>query len=203
MRTSAVSDNVLFIALTTHILHSYRRSLTMCDPTLYAPYTPTSPYTPGDHAAAAALLRTCHIQDVLADDFDVLARDILPPDYASRLRGAARGSGAGYIPLSGEDAMSVQVYGAYRRAKKELLECVAGVVDGVVRAWQGTREERELLRGRLTARGAVDGQREVMQGEMDAMVVAYRGVGRLGWDERRGRVVFLEARGGRWVEMFA
>lgn len=203
MRTSPVSDNVLFIALTTHILHSYRRSLTTRDPALYALHTPSSPYTPADHAAAAALLRTCQLHDVLEQDFDVWARDILPAGYAARLRGAGRGDGGGYVTLSGEDAMSVQVYAAYRRARKELVEGVEGVVDAVVGACRGMGQERVALRRRLGERAGVDTQREVMQGEMDAMVVAYSGVGRLGWDERGERVVFLEWRGMRWVEMFS
>ncbi|KAH0602991.1 uncharacterized protein H6S33_007995 [Morchella sextelata] len=202
MRTAAVSDNVMFIALTTHILQSYRSSLTMHDKALFAPHTPSSPYTPAHHAAAAALLRTYNVRDALDEDFDVLAKDILPEDYQGRLRGAARGSGASYVPLSGEEAMAVQVYSAYRRARKEMVDCVEGIVGSVVGGWRGTGEERELLRGRLAARGAVDLQRGVVQGDMDAVVVKCAGVERLGYDDRGDRVVFLKrGEAGGWVEV--
>ncbi|KAI5839714.1 hypothetical protein DFP73DRAFT_529860 [Morchella snyderi] len=205
MRTAAVDDNVLFIALTTHILHSYRTSLSSRDRALFVPHTRSSSYSPGHHGAAAALLRTYNVRDALKEDFDELAAAILPASYGTtgQVRGALRGSGAvGYaVPLTTEEGIAVQVYAAYRRAKKELADCLESIVAGVLEGFQGTGEEKRVLRGQLRARSAVDVQREVLQVDMDATERVFSGVERLGYDARRDRVVFFKKVGGMWVEM--
>ncbi|RPB10662.1 hypothetical protein P167DRAFT_575978 [Morchella conica CCBAS932] len=198
MHTCPVTPAVLSLALTIHILHTFRRSLLTLDPALYAAYTPThasrhTHHTPASHATAAALLRTCHLHDALTTTTDILAASILPSQYTA--------SGGGSTPLNNEDAMAVQVYASYHKAKRELFEAVDGIVEAVVGACKGGYEEQGVLAGRLRERAGVEEQRAVMQREMEKVRVAYRQVVRLGWDRERGRVVFLKACVGGWMVM--
>lgn len=207
MRTCIVNDNdnPIFIAFTTRILQSYCNNLTSRDRALFLPHNHYSNYSPDDHAAALALLRTYSVRDVLRADYDMLAASILPPTYRTggHVRGAQRESAAAVnaVSMSNEDAMAVQVYAEYRRARTELSTCLESIVNLILEQFQGNQAQKRALTARLQAKNAVHVQREILQVDMDNMAQRYYGVERMGYDERGDRVVFLRKVNGRWEEM--